>query len=335
MSIFSGFFKPKPAASLTRLFFASDLHGSERTFRKFLAAARHYNAGVLLMGGDMVGKVAVPIIREAGGRYRVRLLGRTEQIADEAALAGLRDRLGTLGYYGKVMEEEEFHEISTDSAKTETLFRELATARLRSWVGLAEERLKGSGVRLYMMGGNDDEQEILDSVAWEGCESVVYCEGKAVEIDAHHVMVSDGHSNLTPWSTPRELSEAQLCPLLESLARQVPNPSRAIFNFHVPPVDSTLDTCPQLDWTVDPPAQIIKGGQPVLHGAGRRSVRDVIERHQPLLSLHGHIHESGGVTRLGRTTAVNPGSEYGEGILRGCLITLAPDEVRSFQMTAG
>lgn len=115
MSIFSSFFKPKPAVFLTRLFFASDLHGSERTFRKFLAAAKHYNAGVLLMGDDMVGKVAVPIIKEASGRYRVRLLGRTEQIADEAALASLRDRLGTLGYSGKAMEEEEFHEISADA----------------------------------------------------------------------------------------------------------------------------------------------------------------------------------------------------------------------------
>ncbi len=244
MGIFSGFFKPVPVEPLTRLFFASDLHGSERTFRKFLAAARHYNAGVLLMGGDVVGKVAVPIIKEAGGRYRVRLMGRTERIPEEAALPGLMERLGTLGYYGKVLEEEEFHQISADPAKTESLFRELAAARLQSWIWLAEERLKGSGIRLYMMGGNDDEQETLDSVAWEGCESVVYCEGKAVEIDAHHVMVSDGHSNLTPWNTPRELPEEQLNPLLEFLARLVPDPSRAIFNFHVPPVDFDLGYLP-------------------------------------------------------------------------------------------
>lgn len=335
MGLLSGLFKAKPAESLTRLFFASDLHGSERTFRKFLAAARHYDVQVLVMGGDVVGKVAVPIIKKAGGGYRVSLMGRTEHLPDEAALANLTERLETLGYYGKIMDEDEFHEISADPAKTEALFRDLAVARLTSWVERAEDRLAGTGTKLYMMGGNDDEQAMLDAVPWDSCKSIVYCEGRVVQIDEHHVMVSDGHSNPTPWHTPRELPEDELGPVLEALAQQVADPSRAIFNFHIPPVDSTLDTCPQLDWATDPPAQIVKGGQPVLYGAGSRSVRDTIEKYQPLLSLHGHIHESGNVTRLGRTTAVNPGSEYGEGVLRGCLLTLAPDAVRSFQMTSG
>lgn len=335
MSIFSGFFKSKPAEPLTRLFFASDLHGSDRTFRKFLAAARHYDANVLVMGGDVVGKVAVPIIREGNKGYRVRLMGRTERIEDDVALAGLVERLETLGYYGKVMDEAEFRTISADESKTEALFRELAIERLQAWMDLAEERLSGTGIKLYMMGGNDDEQEMLDAVSSKDYENVIFCEGKAVRIDEHHVMVTNGYATPTPWHTPREVSEEELSVMLEELALIVPDSSRAIFNFHVPPVDSTLDTCPQLDWNTDPPAQIVKGGQPVLYGAGSRAVRASIEKYQPLLSLHGHIHESGGVTKLGRTTAVNPGSEYGEGILRGCLITLSPDAVRSFQMTSG
>lgn len=335
MGILSGLFKAKPTESLTRLFFASDFHGSERTFRKFLAAARHYDAQVLIMGGDVVGKVAVPVIKEPRGGYRVSLMGRTEHLQDEAAFDGLIDRLKTLGYYWKVMDEAEFRDISSDRGKTEDLFRDLAVERLTAWVELAEERLAGTGTKLYMMGGNDDEQEMIDAVPWDKCKSVVYCEGKMVQIDEHHVMVSDGHSNPTPWHTPREMGEDELSSVLEDLAKLVPDPSRAIFNFHIPPVDSTLDTCPQLNWDTDPPSQIVKGGQPVLYGAGSRSVRSTIEKYQPLLSLHGHIHESGNVTKIGRTTAVNPGSEYGEGILRGCLLTLAPDSVRSFQMTAG
>lgn len=335
MGVLGNLFRSRPAEPVTRLFFASDLHGSERTFRKFLAAARLYKVQALVMGGDVIGKLAVPIIREGGGRYRATLMGRTERFESEADLGKLTERLEVLGFYGKIMDEDEFREISADPEKTEALFFELALERLRRWMSLAEERLAGTGVKLYMMGGNDDYQEMLDVIAEDPAESVVHCEGRTVEIDEHHVMVSDGHSTPTPWHTPRELSEEQLGALLDGLTAKVPDPARAIFNFHVPPVDSTLDTCPELDWTTDPPAQIVRGGQAVLFGAGSRAVREAIETRQPLLSLHGHIHESGGVTKLGRTTSINPGSEYGEGILRGCIVTLARDSVTSFQMTSG
>ena len=43
-----------------RIFFATDVHGSERCFRKFLAAATVYEAEVLLLGGDVAGKGLVP-----------------------------------------------------------------------------------------------------------------------------------------------------------------------------------------------------------------------------------------------------------------------------------
>ena len=317
------------------MFFASDLHGSERTFRKFLAAARHYQVGVLVMGGDVTGKIAVPIIREGTDRYRAHLLGRTERIEGRNEFRHLIERMETLGYYGTVMEEEEYSEISRDPGRTEALFLELALARLRAWMQLAEERLRETGVKLYVMGGNDDDQAMLDAIAGDPAENVVHCEGRAVEIDEHHTMISVGYSTPTPWHTPREVPEETLDDLLEGLAAQLAEPSRAIFNFHVPPVESSLDTCPQLDWNTDPPAQIVKNGQPVLFPAGSRAVRHSIEAHQPLLSLHGHIHESGGVARIGRTTSVNPGSEYGEGILRGCIVTLTRDSVKSFQMTSG
>jgi Icc-related predicted phosphoesterase len=335
MGVLGSLFRSRPAEPVTRLFFASDLHGSERGFRKFLAAARLYRVDALVMGGDVIGKVAVPIIREGDGRYRARLMGRTEHLDGETALQRLTERMETLGFYGKVMDEDEYRQISGDPKKVEALFFGLALARLRSWMRLAEERLAGTGVKLYMMGGNDDYQAMMDTIAEEPVENVVHCDGRAVEIDAHHTMISAGHSTPTPWHTPREMSEEQLGTLLEDLAGRLPDASRAIFNFHVPPVDSTLDTCPQLDWTTDPPSQIVKGGQPVMFGAGSHAVRRSIESHQPLLGLHGHIHESGGVARLGRTTCVNPGSEYGEGILRGCILSLARDSVRSFQMTSG
>jgi len=64
-------------------------------------------------------------------------------------------------------------------------------------------------------------------------------------------------------------------------------------------------------------------------------VREAEERLQPMLGLHGHIHESQAAAKVGRTLVVNPGSEYGEGVLRGCLITIADGQVKSYQMTAG
>jgi Icc-related predicted phosphoesterase len=90
-----------------------------------------------------------------------------------------------------------------------------------------------------------------------------------------------------------------------------------------------------LDPSTDPPSQIVRGGQPVLHGAGSTAVRAALERHRPLLGLHGHIHESQSAAHIGRTLCINPGSEYGEGVLRGCLLTIADGTVRSYQMTAG
>jgi hypothetical protein len=168
-----------------------------------------------------------------------------------------------------------------------------------------------------------------------GTRSFVGCEGRIVPLDDEHSMISLPFVNPTPWHTPREAPEERLADMIEETVAGLPDMSRAVFNFHAPPVDSTLDTCPMLDASTDPPSQIVRGGQPVLYGAGSTAVRRALEAHQPLLGLHGHIHESQSAARIGRTQCINPGSEYGEGVLRGCLITLAEGRVRGFQMTAG
>ena len=323
------------AEKQTRVFFASDFHGSDRTFRKFINAGKHYGADVLVMGGDIVGKLAIPIIREGNGGYRAHLMGKTEHLDGSDALAELEQRLGTLGYYSKIMDQAEYEAVRGDAEAVENMFRALARQRLETWVDLAETRLAGTGVRCFAIGGNDDFPEVLDVLNRANAGSFFYCEGKTVDIDEHHKMASVGYSTPTPWRTPREISEEALAKVIADLLSGTEDFSRYIFNFHVPPLDSALDTCPELDWTSDPPSQIVRGGQVVLYGAGSIAVRQAIEAHQPMLSLHGHIHESGGAVRIGRTLSVNPGSEYGEGVLRGCLLTLAMDEVKSYQLTAG
>jgi Icc-related predicted phosphoesterase len=328
-------FAKKPAKAVTTLFYATDLHGSERTFRKFINAGKFYNARVLVMGGDIIGKMAIPIIKEANGHYRATLQGNVEHIESEEHLKGLLDRIGTLGFYAQVMEEEEFRSLQADPKKVDALFHALARKRLEAWIDLAETRLAGTGIKCYVTGGNDDYPDVLSVIQRDSADSFIGCEGKVVQIDDEHTMVSMGHSTVTPWKTPREVTDEELGRMIEATIAQVQDVGRCVFNFHDPPKDSTLDTCPMLDWTTDPPTPIVKAGQVVLHGAGSTSVRKAIEQHQPMLGLHGHIHESHAVAKIGRTVCINPGSEYGEGVLRGALIHLAGGQVESYQLTRG
>ncbi|MGC8873031.1 MAG: metallophosphoesterase family protein [Chloroflexia bacterium] len=326
--------KEKPADF--RLFFATDVHGSTPTFRKFVNAANFYKVHALVLGGDITGKMLVPVLREAGGRFSATLQERPYVLENEEEVAAFAKHVAKMGFYTAIVTPEEYARLAEDAEARERLYREQARERLREWIRFAEERLGGTDVLCYITGGNDDPPEILALLQEEAREHVVPCEGRAVELaGGAYPMVSLGYSNPTPWQTPREVEEETMAQLIAKAVEGVQDFSRAIFNFHAPPVDSTLDTCPLLDNSTDPPTVVTSGGQPVLYGAGSRAVREAIERFQPLLSLHGHIHESRGLIQIGRTTAVNPGSEYGEGILRGAIVTLSGDRVRSVQLTSG
>ncbi len=329
------FLGKKKSKKLTRLFFATDIHGSERTFRKFINAGKFYDVHIIVMGGDISGKLMIPIIREPNGNYRATLQGTVRKISTEAELKQLQETIGLLGFYSRIMEEDEYKALAAHPEQVNQLFHELARERLRSWVDLAETRLKGTGIRCYVTGGNDDDPEVLQALKGEGRESFFACEGEVVQVDEDHTMASVGFSNPTPWHTPREIPDEQLGAIIADMCARVTDFERCIFNFHVPPLDSTLDSCPKLDWSTDPPTPIVSGGQIVFAGAGSQAVRDAIQKHQPMLGLHGHIHEAQGMVKIGRTTCVNPGSEYGEGILRGCLVTFAGGAVEGFQMTSG
>jgi len=330
-----GFFNKKKAKNLIRLFYATDIHGSDRTYRKFINAGKFYDVNVLVMGGDITGKLLIPIIKEGNGKFRATLQGNLHHLETEEDLRQFYDRLGMLGFYSQVMEEDEFKHLQQDQKAIDDLFHKLARERLSEWVDLAETRLAGTGIKCFVTGGNDDDPEVLSVIKREDTKSFNACEGECVYVDDEHTMISVGFSTPTPWNTPREMPDEQLGVFIEEMVAKVPDNSKAIFNFHDPPKDSTLDTCPQLDWNTDPPSPIMSGGQMVMFGAGSASVRKAIETYKPMLGLHGHIHESQSVAKIGRTTCVNPGSEYGEGRLRGCLVTFADGEVEGFQMTSG
>ncbi len=328
-------FSKKEHKKATRLFFATDLHGSERTYRKFINAGKFYDVDILVMGGDITGKLLIPIIKEKNNHFRATVQGKVEGLSTQTELDNLIARLGTLGFYYQIMDEEEFRALSADENAVNELFHLLARQRLSNWVDLAEERLAGTGKKCYVTGGNDDDPEVLIAIKRDDTRSFFACENQAIQVDDDHTMVSVGYSTPTPWKTPREIPDEQLGEMIEKMIGSISDLSHTIFNFHDPPIDSTLDTCPLLDWSKDPPEPVIQGGQTVMHGAGSKSVRKAIEKYQPMLGLHGHIHESQSVAKIGRTICINPGSEYGEGILRGCIVTFVDGKVDGYQMTSG
>jgi Icc-related predicted phosphoesterase len=310
------------------LFFATDIHGSERCFRKFLNAAAFYGADVLLMGGDLMGKMLVPITPAKTG-WSADYGGRTLQFDTRAEVEGFRSMLRDSGAYPYECEEDELRHYA-DQGAIEELISRVALESLNEWVELADTRLAGSGVTCLMAPGNDD-LEGVDAVL-EASSAIINPDGRRIELDNGVELVATGWSNVTPWNTPRELPEDKLEELMEGLFAQLERPESAIASLHVPPYGSALDSAPRLD--SDFRVQRA-GGEPDMVPVGSSAVRTVIERHQPRLGLHGHIHESQGRIDIGRTLCVNPGSEYTDGVLRGAVIRIAPDRVVGMQFVRG
>jgi uncharacterized protein len=318
-----------------RIFYASDLHGSNTTFRKFINAGRFYEADVLICGGDLMGKTVVPIVAGAGGSRYAYLHGQRQNFASAAEIAGFKVTLGKSGTYAVECDQDEYQSLEQDKDAIERLFNKLAAQRLEDWIGFAAERLAGTGVRCFLGGGNDDTEEFLEPLNRMPGDNLVYSESGVHPLDDRHVVVTIGYSSPTPWNTPREKSEDQIEAAITAAMTQVPDPGSAVFNFHVPPIDSTLDRCIKLDSSSWPPAPVMERGQPVYFGAGSQAVRTAIESMQPVAGLHGHIHESRGVVKLGQTASFNAGSEYGEGVLRGLIVSIRDAKVLDYQFTSG
>ncbi len=309
------------ASPALRLYYASDIHGTEVLWRKLLAAARVYRAGVLVMGGDVTGKVVVPLIELDGG-YEFELFGRREQVDSEVQLDAAEQRIRANGMYPHRMSMEEANRVAALSTEErERWFAEVMLHTFDRWLALAAERLAGTDVRCFLMPGNDDPPGVDASI--ERADRVEACDGRIVEFDGH-AMLSLGYSNRTPFESPRELDEQELYNRIDALAQTLDEPSRAIFNLHVPPYDSGLDTAAELDHDL---SVVMAGSEPKMIPVGSAAVRELIERYQPLLGLHGHIHESAGATRIGRTLCINPGSDYHTGRISGCLVQLRADKV--------
>jgi Icc-related predicted phosphoesterase len=316
-------------ARKTKVYFATDLHGSSKCFRKYLNAASVYRADVLVLGADLAGKAIQTIVAQPGGRWRCRFIGTDHDVAGDGELTALERLIEDHGYYPLRVEPGELERLEADG-RIDAVFLDLMRARLGAWMGLADERLRPLGIPLFVMLGNDDPvelQAVLDAATW-----ATPAEGRVIAIDDDHELASWGYSNLTPWNSHREQTEDQLAASLSGLVAGLTNPSRAILNLHVPPIGSGLDDAPVLDADL----RIVQVmGQVKFAPVGSTAVRAVLEETQPLLGLHGHIHESSGIRRLGRTIAINPGSDYSTGALNGALVTLERDKVAAHQLVRG
>jgi Icc-related predicted phosphoesterase len=312
----------------TSLFFATDIHGSERCFRKFLNAAKFYVVDHLVLGGDITGKTLVPIERTPRG-WSASMLGTEHVDMTVAEREELERRIRDMGRYPIVGVRDVLAALA-DEAHMETVFCDAVVASMRRWVELAEERLAGTGVRCFVAPGNDDYWEIDDAL--RGSEVVEFVEGRRVRLDEDHEMITTGYSNRTPWDSPRELDEEDLRALLDRMFTEVEDPTGLICVVHPPPHGTELDQAPEIDDQFQ--VQIENGEMRMIH-VGSTAVREFFVEREPLLGLHGHVHDSRAAQHLGRTLCLNPGSQYSEGVLMGAIVRLSANGISSHQFVVG
>src|ERR671931_2821784 len=312
-----------------RLLFATDIHGSEVCWKKFLNSGQHYKADVVILGGDMTGKALVPIVDDGGGRWHATLLENREELKDEDAVRAFEEAVKRRGYYPFRTTPDELSELAGDEAQWHALFDEHMSATLERWMQMADEKLGGTGIRVFVCPGNDDQLEIDDVVA--AAKTVELGEGRVVDIDGFQ-LASSGWANRTPWDTYREEDEDDLKRRFDEMIQHVTaEPEKTIFSLHCPPYGTGLDDAPQLTAEMD-----LKDAGRSTVPVGSTAVRQVIEEHQPALGLHGHIHEARGTKRLGKTLCINPGSSYEQGQLLGAVIDLdGKKKVKKFVLTSG
>ncbi len=317
-------------AKSLRCYMCSDLHAANRAYRKLLNAIKMnvYEARVVLIAGDLTGKAIVPLIAQGNGRYHASFLDQQYDVETEAELQELERTISDVGYYPHRTDQDEIAALQADPDLMHDLFRRKMIERVGEWVALAEERIGQSGVQFYMMPGNDDDFGIDEQIAHSSY--VINPVGRTIRLDEYHELISFDYANPTPWQTPREWSEEEYYNRIKERAAGLRDVRRAVFMIHVPPYDSGLDTAPELDKNLRPKVTM---GDVLRIPVGSTGVRRALQELQPMVSIHGHVHEAPGQSKIGRTVCFNAGSEANQGILRGFVLDLGKDKLdRAFRV---
>jgi len=316
---------------LTRVFFACDAHGSVPVQRKMVRVHEAYKCDVVMMCGDLTGKAVVPIIEEKPGLWWSSPWGSKEKYKSEKDLDRAKQIYEKRGFYWFIATDSELEELQASPEKVTALFKELMLKRMKEWIALIEEKVP-SNIMVVVSPGNDDSLEIDNLI--QNSDRLTYPLQNVVDIDDKHQMISCEFVNSTPWDTPRECPEDELLEKLRREFGRVETYEGLICNFHAPPYGTMIDLAPKLDEK----AQVkVRYGAPEMVPVGSKSVRQVIEEYQPLLGLHGHIHESAGLEHIGRSLCINPGSSYTQGMLSAFVIDLPKnpnDEVIAIAVSA-
>ncbi len=314
-----------------RIYFCSDIHASRKCWKKFLASWKFYEADHIVVGGDITGKFVVPVIEQAGGTKVATFMGVERRAETVEELEALKVRIADAGQYHFETTPEEYAWYEGRQDRIDVLFKRLVMERVQEWVEEADRILRGTGVRCFVSGANDDFMEVDDALAKS--ETMEDPNGRVVDLEGGFQLLGMGYGNITPWACPRDIPEEELAERIDRTAEGVRDMSRAVFSLHVPPLGSGLDLAPRLDSDLRP---VLNAGGTEMIPVGSTATRDAIKKYRPMVGLHGHIHESKGVRKLDGVPIANPGSEYGEGILDGLLVDIDEKKgVRGIQLVTG
>lgn len=316
---------------MLRIFFSVDVHGSTLVWRKWIRASIEYKVNTLILAGDLTGKVLVPIVKHPDGTWTARYFGSRWVMKSEAEVRNFEEKLEGAGAYYVRVDEKELEELKSNPALVNQVMNEKIVERLKKWLEFLVNNINVKEVSVLVMPGNDDEFIIDDVIKSYSDRGVIYPLEKIVELQGIEV-ISSPYVNPTPWRTPREMEEKDLEKHLEREISKSRDPGKSIFNFHAPPYNTMLDLAPKL--TRDLRVATL-AGVPQYEHVGSKAVRKMIERYQPIIGLHGHIHESGGHDKIKNTVVLNPGSEYSEGVLRGYLIEIKEGKLINYYRVEG
>ncbi|QXJ28179.1 putative cacineurin superfamily phosphoesterase [Saccharolobus shibatae B12] len=307
-----------------RILFSSDLHASYTVFKKFINAGKIYKVNALIIGGDIAGKTLLPIIDLGNNNYNIQ-----DKIITSSELNSFIERFKSEGIYYAILSKNEYEEASQNKKAQDELFKKAIIATIREWMKIAEERLKDYKIPIFINLGNDDPEYLFEVLK----ESEIFKVGEGEVFDFNgYEIISYGYVNPTPWNTFREKKEEEIYNDLSKIVSKITNYSKAIYNFHAPPYNTNLDNAPLLDENLKP---IVRGGEIVYTHVGSKSIRRIIEETNPLLGLHGHIHESRGFDKVNNTVVINPGSEYNSGLLHAALVILEGESIKAHQFILG
>ena len=141
-----------------------------------------------------------------------------------------------------------------------------------------------SNIKILAVHGNMDRKGVLDFLE----EKRLSIHGRCV-CEQNVEFFGLGGSNPTPHFTPQEYPDEVAGQILKNVLNGITRERKIVFVSHTPPVNTTLD--------------ILLNGKHVGSGV----TRNIITTYQIDLCICGHIHESAGIDKIGKSICVNPG----------------------------